>query len=513
MRGRGRRATAARVVALALVAMGLAATPALARDAVVTSFDGTRISLHLLPAAGLAPGHRAPTVLMGPGWGGKGITDPEAPSAPGLGVVGVGPLRHAGYNVLTWDPRGFGASGGLAEIDSARFEARDTSALITWLARQPEARLDRAGDPRVGMAGASYGGGIQLTTAATDRRVDAIVPAIAWHSQATSLYKASTVKTGWAQLLVLAATIAGQRNDPEIGKANSQGLESNVLSPDVVRYFRTRGPDQLVARIRAPTLLFQGTVDTLFTLQEGVTNYGILRADHVPVKMVWFCGGHGACLTNPGDTSRVQRDSLRWLARYLKGDRATRTGSGFEWVDQRGHNYAAGHFPVAPGPVLKESGRGRLHIVSPGGSGPYPGPFPPNGGLGAFVAPAVAAKAKNAVNVRWKLRRAATILGAPSLTLTYHGLADRVPARVLAQIVDNATGKVLGNQITPIPLVLDGQSRTIRVPLEIVTATGHRGSGFTLQLVAQSSLYNTHPAGGSVAFSRIALSLPTVRTD
>jgi hypothetical protein len=116
------------------------------------------------------------------------------------------------------------------------------------------------------------------------------------------------------------------------------------------------------------------------------------------------------------------------------------------------------------------------------------------------------------VNVPFRVPAAANILGAPSLTLTYHGLADRVPARVLAQIVDDATGKVLGNQLTPIPLALDGQSRTIRVPLEIVTATARRHARFTLQLVAQSSLYNTHPAGGTVAFSRIGLTLPTVRT-
>ena len=48
-----------------------------------------------------------------------------------------------------------------------------------------------------------------------------------------------------------------------------------------------------------PTLIIQGTVDTLFSLQEGVTNYGILKRDHVPVKMLWYCGGHGICLDNP----------------------------------------------------------------------------------------------------------------------------------------------------------------------------------------------------------------------
>ena len=51
------------------------------------------------------------------------------------------------------------------------------------------------------MVGGSYGGGIQLVTAATDCRVDAIVPTIAWHSLVTSLDKADTVKIGWSDLL------------------------------------------------------------------------------------------------------------------------------------------------------------------------------------------------------------------------------------------------------------------------------------------------------------------------
>jgi len=103
------------------------------------------------------------------------------------------------------------------------------------------------------------------------------------------------------------------------------------------------------------------------------------------------------------------------------------------------------------------------------------------------------------------------ILGAPQLQLTYRGRGAGVPARVLAQIVDDQTGKVLGNQITPIPVVLDGTRRTVALPLEIVIASLRRGSRLTLQLVAQSSLYDTHPAGGSVTFSRISLTLPSVR--
>jgi ABC-2 type transport system ATP-binding protein len=64
---------AAGMVLAALLAL---APPAFARDAKVTSFDGTKISTHFFPAAGLAPRAKAPTVFLGHGYGDRGDTDP-----------------------------------------------------------------------------------------------------------------------------------------------------------------------------------------------------------------------------------------------------------------------------------------------------------------------------------------------------------------------------------------------------------------------------------------------------
>src|SRR5579864_4264210 len=141
-----------KLITLTCILLALAAAPA-AHAATVMSFDGTLIHVNFFPAAGLTAGHRAPTVLVGPGWGSAGDTNPNSAADPTTGYPGLGPLRHAGFNVLTWDPRGFGASGGQAEVDSPQFEGRDVSTIISWLANQPQALLDHAGDPRVGMAG------------------------------------------------------------------------------------------------------------------------------------------------------------------------------------------------------------------------------------------------------------------------------------------------------------------------------------------------------------------------
>ena len=93
------RAAMIRSLLAALAAALVLAPAAHAADYTVTSFDGTPIAAHWFPT-----GPTAPTVLMGPGWGASG----DVNEAPGGAIAR---FRGAGYNVLTWDPRGFGSSG------------------------------------------------------------------------------------------------------------------------------------------------------------------------------------------------------------------------------------------------------------------------------------------------------------------------------------------------------------------------------------------------------------------
>src|ERR1700755_1629277 len=116
------RSFAAAVTVLAALALPAAAQ---ARDATITSFDGTQIQLSFFPSAN---GGVARTVLEGHGWGGSRDTDENSSSSEQTGNVGVGPLRRAGFNVLTWDARGFGNSTGTVEVDSPDAEARDVEA-------------------------------------------------------------------------------------------------------------------------------------------------------------------------------------------------------------------------------------------------------------------------------------------------------------------------------------------------------------------------------------------------
>lgn len=488
---------------------GVPAGTPLPRDVKVISFDGTGIYTHFMPAVGLAPGRKAPTVLNGPGLSLPGATnlngallDPVITDF--FGQLSIGALRAAGYNVVTWDPRGEWRSGGVLQLDSPDYEARDVSAIISWLATQPEAQLDDpvSRDPRIGMVGVSYGGGIQLTTAAVDHRIDAIVPTIAWNRLNTSLYKRQAFKSGWGTLLSAALTLTFARSHPRIFPATINGILTGTVSQSDQDLLTARGPGDLVNTIVAPTLLIQGTNDTLFTLQEADDTARVLIGNGVPTKVLWFCGGHGLCLNNLFDLRDgyvIKQQILQWLNRYVKGDESVSTGPQFQWVDQRGRWFSSDTYPVAHDSpaITANSAGGTLPLI------PY------LGGSGLPVIP-LGFKAINALNLTVAASAETThIVGAPEVTLTYSGTGSS--RHIYAQLVDDATGAVLGNLVTPIPVTLDGQTHTVSLPLEPVSYTLRPGKKVTLQLVAAAGPYErVVPALGAVKVSSMQLKLPTL---
>ena len=477
----------------------------------VTSFDGTTIRAHWFPTPG-SEADRKPTLLMGPGWSLAGSTI-EA-GALAFGALDIKAMNDQGYNVLTWDPRGFGKSTGQATVDAADREGRDVQVLLDWVAEQPEALLDRPGDPRTGMVGFSYGGGIQLTVASIDCRVDAIVPGLAWHSLGTSLYKAATVKSGWSTILT--SLVDPTHLDPHIVSAAKSGIGNGTLSDEDRDWFLSRGPgDDGMAGIDVPTLFVQGTVDTLFTLDEAITNYRALRKRGVPTAMLWFCGGHGTCLTATDDMERVTKAQFAWLDRYVKGDAKADVGPALDLVDQDATVWTGADYPVPLGAPVTAQGSGTLTLEKASQAGPISPPATRSPDLlRDLVVPVTPAKAATAVDVSIDPgTRDALALGAPSLHLEYRGTSpDGVePTRVFAQLVDDEKGVVVGNQITPIDVTLDGQPHTADVPLEVIAQHLEGGHTLTLQLVATTVAYATPRLGGSIDFSVVTISIPVAK--
>jgi ABC-2 type transport system ATP-binding protein len=486
------------------VQFGLPAGAPVSRDVKVISSDGTPIYVHFMPARGLLAGEKAPTVLNGPGLTLPGATNIDGTilddiTLDATGLMSVGVLRNAGYNVVTWDPRGEWNSGGQLELNSAEFEGKDMEAIINWIATQPEVRLDAPGDPRLGMVGVSYGGGIQLVTAADDKRVDAIVPAITYNRLDTALYKNAAFKSSWATVLEAGLQLTGAMTNPRLLPASIYGDLTGTLSPSDLALLQSRNPD--VGKITVPTLLIQGTADTVFSEAEADATAQILIANGVTTKVVWFCGGHGFCANNPldlRDGALIKLRTLQWLDRYVKGDAQTPTGPQFEWVDQRGQWYSSNTYPVGKGSsiVASSAGPNTLPLV------PY------FGGSGIPLVP-FALAAPIAVNLHVPAPTATTYLvGAPELTFTYSGTGSA--RHVYAQLVDDRTGLVLGSIVTPIPVTMDGDTHTITIPLEPVSHTLRPGESVTLQLVGSAGLYEkVSPSLGSLNVSSMQLTLPT----
>jgi ABC-2 type transport system ATP-binding protein len=236
----------------------------------------------------------APAILLAHGFGGdKTDLDTQARD-----------LARAGYVVLTYSARGFGKSGGLVHLDAPAFEVADGSKLVDYLAAQESVREDSDGDPRVGVAGSSYGGGLALLLAGTDRRIDAVGADITWNSLEQALFPNGAAtgpgvfKKLWAGYLFQAAHGTGP-TDPSCGKfapdicaAYQRAAQSGTPDAAMSALLRASSPASVLASITAPTLLIQGEQDSLFPLTEADANARGIAAHGTPVKVIWRSGGH-----------------------------------------------------------------------------------------------------------------------------------------------------------------------------------------------------------------------------
>lgn len=236
-----------------------------------------------------------------------------------------------------------------------------------------------------------------------------------------------------------------------------------------------------------------------------------LRERDVPAGMLWFCGGHGVCLTHEPDDSWITEATFAWLDRWVKGDESVDTGPIVTVVDQDGERWTGDDLAADEGGEIGAgTGGGTLPLVAEGGSGPY-GDLDSSSVLASIVADIVPGPAENAVEVPITTSRDALVVGAPRLTFTYRGTVPEgpEPTRVFAQLVDEETGTVVGNQVTPVAVTLDGAEHTVEVDLETVAHDLAAGSTLTLQLVATTVSYATPRLGGEVTFSSVEVSLPT----
>ncbi|MGR3937457.1 alpha/beta fold hydrolase [Streptomyces sp. BRA346] len=372
---RGRRLLATVAAVAVLAGTGTWATvvaaddrPAVHREDRVLDMPGTRLDTSYFTAGQ----GRRPAVLLAHGFGGSKEDVREQAEE----------LARDGYAVLTWSARGFGRSTGKIGLNDPDHEVADARRLIDWLANRPEVRLDAQGDPRVGVAGASYGGAVSLLAAGYDRRVDAIAPEITYWNLADALFPNGVFKKLWAGLFFTTGSAdlsggqqgqdsQGSRDEsgPQGGGGGAQGgaqgggqegqggqaapsappaadgrnqgcgrFEKQLCAmyervavagkPDDAarRMLEARSPSAVSDRIKVPTLIFQGQSDSLFPLGQADAMAKAIKANGAPVDVDWTDGGHDG---GDRETGRVQARTQDWFDRYLKGDRGTDTGPAF----------------------------------------------------------------------------------------------------------------------------------------------------------------------------------------
>jgi ABC-2 type transport system ATP-binding protein len=342
------------------------------------------------------PGARVPAILTTNGFGGS-----KADQA-GLGAA----FAKRGYAVLSYTGLGFPDSGCKISLDDPGVDGVAASSLVSFLGGAGSAAYTSSNvggqpggagtvavdftvldnttthDPRLGMIGGSYGGQIQFATAATDPRVDTLVPLITWNDLRYSLapnntsftsgvtYAGSnpgTEKIGWAGLFFGVGILDGLQG-AAIDPARNVGCPNFVLEAcqakatlDTLGYptaATTALTDRVsvahyIDKVKVPTFLIQGENDTLFNLQEATATYRSLKARGVPVTMAWQSWGHsGGTGTNtgaaPGEldlTGEHIEDTYlglrikNWFDHYLKRSSVS-TGPGFsyfrDWVPYTG---------------------------------------------------------------------------------------------------------------------------------------------------------------------------------
>ncbi len=423
----------------------------------IESFDGTELGATLYEPSGDGP---HPAVLMTHGYGGNRAISPFLDDRATT-------YASNGYVVLTYDSRGFGNSGGKVGLNGPN-EIRDAQHCITYLAAVDSVQTDGPDNPRIGMDGTSYGGGIQLNTAIAEAngaglpesndRIDAIVPRWAWHDLTYSLAPNGVIKRGWALLLTVAgaagAHLSGtdafdflQGQAPELYELLYHGLVKNELPDWGIRYLTDRSPVGMIDSVTAPALFIHGFSDTLFTPLEALWNARASTAH----RLVLTNGGHsltGVAAGLSDEAAVIDALAHTWLDTHLRGDGTTNLPA-ITYYDSESGGYKTADGIPASGTTWEEWS---VADVTDDDTSYAPNTGPIESSI-------------SELSFEWAIDRELTLFGTPELSLTVDPFGPE--CRLFASLVrvrDDAVTPIDG-QVTPLRIEDDGPiDRTIRLP-------------------------------------------------
>ncbi|WP_431910985.1 CocE/NonD family hydrolase [Nonomuraea jabiensis] len=505
-------------------------------------------------------GGKAPAVLIGHGFGGskQSVRDQAVR------------IAQQGYAVLTWSARGFGRSTGEIALNSPDYEVKDVRQLIDWLAKRPEVQLDAANDPRVGIAGGSYGGAIALMAAAYDQRVDAIVPQITWADLADALFPNAAAqgagpapigqdaahgvfKRMWAGIFfgqgVSLDSFAGRgerqaaagpltpeqarcgRFLPAICDVYQQVAKDGKATPEAVALLRKSSPITVAGQIKAPTLLIQGQRDSLFPLGHADANAKAIAAAGTPVSLAWFDGGHDG---GNGEADWVFEQSTAWFARYLKGDRSAPAVSAFTVTRDGGRDPGTRqrirlHPEAASYPGLAGTGTTTVqlngpaqNIVNPPGGAPasistVPGIGGLLGGGQTTTGVSIDMPGQSAAFESRPLTAPLQLTGSSTVRVKVSGKGEATLFAKLYDVADGTQPPALpAGLVAPVRVTIPEGAGSAEVTVTLPAVDYRFAVGHRLRLVLTTTDMGfataAEPASYQVSLASPALAVPTVRT-
>lgn len=496
---------------------------------------------------------RHPAVLLAHGFGGSKRSVASQAEA----------LRERGYVVVAWSARGFGRSGGLIHLNDPGYEVADAKALVDLLAKRSDVEVDAAGDPRVGVMGASYGGALGLMLAGQDPRVDGVVAAVTWNDLADAFFPQSAVtatgptpagrvpiaapgpfKQVWATNFFLGASQSGPgldglvvldpgapqcgRFDPTVCRLFVDASVTGRPSDELLTLLHAHSPRPGLGSLKAPTFLVQGIADSLFGLEHADATARALAAAGTTVGVRWSDGGHDAPSSHEVEETEA---SYAWLDRWVRDKAAVPGGESASAATPFVYPTPAGRrsqpadlwsLPAYPGlgggPVTTttlpfESAEGTL-LHPPGGQPASMTAIPGLAQLGLslptwFIAalPGTSTSFDTA-----PLAKGVTVAGSPILHLTV--TSDQPQLTLFASL-----WRVAGDQPTlPAPLVAPvrvtvtpGRPTPVQVALPPATYVMPTGSQWRVLLTSTESTYANDRVPAQISVTAAgALTVPVV---